>query len=120
MNLSQFLQALRARRKAFTVTLVAVIASAIAVVLFMPKKYEATATLLMDARDEQVLSPTRLGPREHLGYIATQVDLIQSGHVATRVARDLKLAHKPGMREAWQQETEGSIAIDDWIGQNLL
>lgn len=120
MNLSQFLQALRARRKAFTVTLVAVIVSAIAVVLIMPKKYESTATLLMDARDEQVLSPTRLSPREHLGYIATQVDLIQSGRVASQVARTLKLAQKPGMREAWQQETEGSIQIDDWIGQNLL
>jgi succinoglycan biosynthesis transport protein ExoP len=120
MNLTQFLQALRARRKAFIVTLVAVIASAVTVLLVMPKKYEATATLLMDARDEQVLSPTRLSPREHLGYIATQVDLIQSGRVAAQVARDLKLAHKAGMREAWQQETSGAIQIDDWIAQNLL
>ena len=120
MNLTQFLQALRARRKAFFVTLVAVIATAIGVTLVIPKKYEATATLLMDARDEQVLSPTRLSPREHLGYIATQVDLIQSGRVAAQVARVLKLADRPGMREAWQQETGGSIQIEDWIAQNLL
>ena len=120
MNLTQFLQALRARRKAFFVTLVAVIATAIGVTLVIPKKYEATATLLMDARDEQVLSPSRISPREHLGYIATQVDLIQSGRVAAQVAKNLKLADKPGMREAWQQETGGAIAIEDWIAQNLL
>ena len=120
MNLTQFLQALRARRKAFFVTLIAVIATAIGVTLVIPKKYEATATLLMDARDEQVLSPTRVSPREHLGYVATQVDLVQSGRVAAQVSRNLKLADKPGMREAWQAETGGSIQIDDWIAQNLL
>jgi polysaccharide biosynthesis transport protein len=120
MNLNQFLQALRARRKAFTVTLLAVIASAIAVALLVPKKYEATVTLMMDARDEQTMSPLARGPRERMGYVQTQVDLIQSGRVAARVSKDLKLAQKPGMREAWQEETAGVIAIDDWIAQNLL
>ena len=37
MNLTQFLQALRARRKAFFVTLVAVIATAIGVTLVIPR-----------------------------------------------------------------------------------
>jgi protein tyrosine kinase modulator len=120
MNLNQFLQALRARRKAFTVVLVAVIATAVSVALLMPKKYEALATVLIDARDEQTLSPTRLSARERVGYVQTQVDLIQSGRVAARVARELKLAQKPGVREAWQDETGGVVPIDDWLGQGLL
>jgi chain length determinant protein EpsF len=120
MNLNQFLQALRARRKAFTVVLLAVIVSAVTVALLVPKKYEAVATVLIDARDEQTLSPARLSARERVGYVQTQVDLIQSGRVAARVARELKLAQKPGVREAWQQETGGVVPIDDWLGQALL
>src|SRR2546423_6316097 len=120
MNLNQCRQALRARRKAFTVVLVAVIATAVSVALLMPKKYEAVATVLIDARDEQTLSPTRLSARERVGYVQTQVDLIQSGRTAARVAKELKLAQKPGVREAWQDETGGVVPIDDWLGQALL
>ena len=64
MDLNQFLLALRARRKAFVIALAATIVTAIAVALIVPKKYVATATLLMDARDEQTMSPARMSPRE--------------------------------------------------------
>ena len=120
MDFSQFMLALRARRKAFVLVLVAVIVTAMAVALLVPKKYVATTTVLLDARDEQTMSPTRMSPRERAGYVATQMDLILSGRVATRVARDLKLAQQPGMREEWQRETDGAIGIDEWIAQALL
>lgn len=120
MDFSQFMLALRARRKAFMLVLAAVIVTAMAVALLVPKKYVGTATLLLDARDEQTMAPTRMSPRERAGYLATQLDLIQSGRVAARVSRDLKLAQQPGMREEWQRETDGAISIDDWIAQGLL
>jgi succinoglycan biosynthesis transport protein ExoP len=120
MDFNQFLLALRARRKAFVMTLIATVIAAVAVALIVPKRYVSTATLLIDARDEQSMSATRLSPRERTGYIQTQVDLIQSGRVAARVARDLKLAQKPGMREAYERDTAGVGAIDDWIGSQLL
>ena len=120
MNLNQFLQALSARRKAFTMVLLAVIATAVTVALLVPKKYEAVATVLIDARDEQTMSATRIGARERAGYVQTQVDLIQSGRVAARVAKDLKLAQKPGVREAWEAETAGVVPVDDWLAQALL
>src|SRR3970282_117230 len=120
MDFSQFMLALRARRKAFVLVLVAVIVTAMAVALLVPKKYVATTTVLLDARDEQTMSPTRMSPRERAGYVATQMDLILSGRVATRVARDLKLAQQPGMREEWQRETDGAIGIDEWIAHVLV
>jgi chain length determinant protein EpsF len=120
MDLSQFLTALRARRKAFLLVLMATIFTAVAVALVVPKKYVATATLMMDARDEQTMAPTRMSPRERAGYIQTQVDLMMSGRVAAQVARDLKLAQKPGMREAYERDTGGSISIEDWIAGNLI
>src|SRR5262245_4287225 len=120
MDLQQFLQALRARRKAFMMVFAAVVTAAIAVALIVPKKYVANATLLLDARDEQSMTPTRMGPRERAGYVATQVDLIKSGRVAAQVARDMKLAAKPGVHEAWESETASAVPIEDWIATNLL
>ena len=57
MDLKQYILALGARRKAFFVALIATIVTAIAVALIVPKKYVATASLMMDARDEQTMSP---------------------------------------------------------------
>jgi chain length determinant protein EpsF len=121
MDLNHFLLALRARRKAFVMVLLATIVAAVAVALILPKKYVAQATLLVDARDEQAMSPTRVVSfRERAAYIATQLELIQSGRVATQVARDLKLAQSPAVREAFERDTGGAGAIDAWIGEALL
>jgi chain length determinant protein EpsF len=120
MDMTQFLMALRARRKAFVLVLAATIVAAIAVALVVPKKYVASATVLIDARDEQAMTPARVSPRERAGYVATQIDLVQSGRVATRVAKDLKLAQKPGVREAFEQDTGGAGSIDEWAGARLL
>jgi chain length determinant protein EpsF len=118
MNFSEFLIALRARRKAFAITLAAVILAAVAVALIVPKKYVANATLLMDVRDEQQMTPGRL--LRDRGYLTTQMELIRSGRVAGQVVRDLKLAAKPGVREAWEQATGGAIPIEDWLATGLI
>lgn len=120
MEMTQFLMALRARRKAFVLVLAATIVAAIAVALTVPKKYVASATVLIDARDEQTMAPARLSPRERAGYVTTQLDLVQSGRVAGRVARELKLAQRPAVREAFEKDTGGVGSIEDWIAARLL
>jgi chain length determinant protein EpsF len=120
MNFNQFLMALSARRKAFALTLAAVIVAAVAVAILVPKKYVSSATILVDARDEQTMSPTRMSARERAGWMSTQVDLIQSGRVANRVVRELKLAAQPGVREAFEADTGGVGTIEDWIGTSLV
>lgn len=120
MDPNQFLLALRARRKAFVLVLAATIIAAVAAALIMPKRYVATSTLLVDVRDEQSMSPARLSARERSSYIQTQVELLMSQRVAAQVARDLKLAQDPEVREAWEQDTGGAGAIDNWIAAALL
>jgi chain length determinant protein EpsF len=120
MDLNQYLLALKARRKAFMTVLAVTILTAIVVALLIPKRYDATATILIDARDEQTMAPLHMSPRERSGYIFTQVDLITSGKVASRVVRDLKLAQQPGMREDWERDTGGVGSIEEWIAANLL
>ncbi len=122
MDFSQFLLALRARRKAFMLALVATIVAALAVAFIMPKKYVGQATIIVDARDEQTIAPARssVSLATRAAYVATQIELIQSGRVATQVARDLNLAQNPELREMWQDDTGGVGAIDVWIGEVLL
>jgi protein tyrosine kinase modulator len=122
MNLSQFMLALKARRKAFALVLIAVIVAAISISLIVPKRYVATTTILVDMPDAQQLGTSGrvMSARERTGYIQTQVDLIQSGRVAQKVAKDLKLAHGAGVREDWEKASGGVGNIDDWIAANLL
>jgi polysaccharide biosynthesis transport protein len=119
MDLNQFILALRARRKAFVIAFALTVVTAIAVALILPKKYVATATLLIDTRDEQTMTPGRMTSRERASYVQTQIDLLKSPRVATQVARDLKLAQKPGVREAWERDTGGTGSIDEWIAADL-
>lgn len=120
MDLKQFILALSARRKAFLTALAAVIVTAIAVALVVPKKYVSSATLMVDARDEQTMRPDRMSARERSSYIQTQVDLLRSPRVAAQVARDLKIAQRPGVREDWEKDTGGAGQIDDWIAAQLI
>ena len=120
MDFQQYLLALQARRKVFLLVFSALIVAAVTVALVLPKRYDATATVLLDARDEQTTSASRVSPRERAGWVYTQMDLVQSGKVAQRVARDLKLAQQPGMREAYESDTGGAGSYESWLADNLL
>jgi chain length determinant protein EpsF len=120
MDLNQYILALKARRKAFITVLAVTVFTAIVVALVIPKRYDATATILIDARDEQTMAPARMSPRERAGYIFTQMELIASGKVAHKVVRDLKLANQPGVRDEWERDTGGVGTIEEWLATNLL
>jgi chain length determinant protein EpsF len=120
MDLNQYLLALKARKKAFVTVLAVTVFTAVIVALALPKRYDATATVLIDAREEQTMAPRGMSPRERAGYIFTQMDLIQSGKVANRVVRDLKLANQPGVREDWEKDTGGVGTVEEWLAANLL
>ena len=122
MDFKQFMLALSARRRAFMLAFLATVVSALAVGLILPKRYIGQAVVVVDARDEQAMAPggRGVGMRERAAYIGTQVELIQSGRVATQVARDLKLAQVPDLREAFESDTGGEGSIDIWIANMLL
>jgi chain length determinant protein EpsF len=49
------------------------------------------------------------------GYMATQVDVIQSERVALRVVRNLKLADNPQVRQQWLEATDGKGTVENWL-----
>src|SRR6267143_860617 len=122
MNLNLFLSALRARFGVFALVLAATVLAATVVSLLLPKSYKATASVLVDAtnRDEQSLSNVLVPPRERIGYMQTQMDIITSARVARKVVQDLKLAESEASREAFEKEAGGTGPIENWLVENLL
>ncbi|HEX4332420.1 MAG TPA: chain length determinant protein EpsF [Usitatibacter sp.] len=119
MNFHQFLLALRGRIWLFLSLLAATVIAAIGVTVLLPKTYEANVSILVDNRDEQVINSQQQPARAQLGYMQTQVDIIQSPRVARQVAQDLKLDQSPQVRAAWQK-SGGRGTLDDYIAQGLL
>ncbi|HXF80970.1 MAG TPA: chain length determinant protein EpsF [Usitatibacter sp.] len=119
MNFHQFLLALRGRIWLFLALLAATVVAAIGVTVLLPKTYEATVSILVDNRDEQVINSQTQPARAQLGYMQTQVDIIQSPRVARQVAQDLKLDQSPQVRAAWQK-AGGRGTVGDYIAQGLL
>ena len=119
MSFHQFLLALRGRYWIFLSLFTATVIAAICVTLLLPKSYESTVSLLVDIRDEQSLAGTAPSARTQVGYMQTQIDIIQSQRVARKVVEDLKLAEIPQAQSAFKGSgTRG--AIEDWIGSGLL
>jgi chain length determinant protein EpsF len=119
MNLHQFLLALRGRLWVFLSLLLATVGAAVLVTLLMPKTYEATVSLLLDNRDEQSLSGTMPSVRERIGFMQTQMDIIQSPRVARRVVDDLRLAEGPAVQQAFAKAKQNG-SVEDWVASGLL
>lgn len=119
MSFHQFLLALRGRLAIFLALFVATIAAAFVVTLVMPKTYEATSAVLVDVKDEQMINTPLASPRAQLGYMQTQIDIIQSQRVAREVVERMKLAEQPGVKEAFAR-SGGRGDIRDWLAEGLL
>ncbi|HEX5802014.1 MAG TPA: chain length determinant protein EpsF [Azospira sp.] len=119
MNIRLLLTALRARYRLFLLILFTTVATTAAITLLLPKSYVATASLLMDGRDEQSMRSTSAPPeRERAGYMQTQVDIISSPKVARRVIADLKLTENAEIREAFARRASAGT-IEDWLADGL-
>ena len=50
------------------------------------------------------------------GYMATQVNIINSDRVAQRVVKLLRMEESPAIREQWMEATEGKGQMHAWLG----
>lgn len=119
MSFHQFLLALKGRIWLFLGLLGATVLAALAVTILMPKTYDATVSVLVDNRDEQSLAQQVVPARQQMGYMQTQVDIIQSQRVAKQVVRDMKLAESDQLIAAWREAGSPSTP-EDWVAQGLL
>jgi len=119
MTLQQFLLILRARWKvallAFTIT----VASATVISLLLPKQYTASAAVVVDVKSPDQVTGLMLQGMMAPGYMATQVDIINSDRVAQAVVTNLRMESSPAIQAQWQEATKGRGQLRDWLATLL-
>ncbi|OGA47298.1 MAG: chain length determinant protein EpsF [Betaproteobacteria bacterium RIFCSPLOWO2_12_FULL_62_13] len=119
MNLQQFLLILRARYKIIFLVLLTTVAVTVAASLLLPAQYTATATVVVDVKSPDPIAGIMLPALIMPGYMATQVDIINSDRVALKVVKMLKLDQSPQAKEQWLDDTEGKGKIEVWLAAVL-
>lgn len=108
---------LRARWLSVVACMVIALGLGVAASLLMPKKYTATATLLVDVKAPDPVSGLVLQGMMSPSYMNTQVDLITGDPVAKKVVRELKLAESAELVAKWREATKGEGDFGSWLAK---
>src|SRR6185503_5808573 len=119
MSLRQFLVVLRARSAIWAAIMVATVAAAGALSVVLPKRYTATAEVLLDVKSPDPVYGTLLHAMVMPGYMATQRDVVASDRVAQRAVELLGLDKDAGERAQWLEATGGKGSFDAWLAAKL-
>ncbi len=115
MNPLQIALILRAHYKVALYVALATIIAVMAVMLLLPKKYTASTAVLVDVKSQDPVTALLAPPT-----MSTQIDIINSERVATRVVRNLGLADSPVVRAQWESDTGGKGTLEAWLAALLL
>ncbi|MEW6706222.1 MAG: chain length determinant protein EpsF [Pseudomonadota bacterium] len=119
MNLNQFFAILRARWWVGALVLALTVLTTLAVSLLLPKRYTASATLVVDVKSPDPIAGVMFPAIALPSYMATQVDILESNRVALRVAKVLGLADNPRVRQQWVDDTGGTGSIEGWLASSF-
>lgn len=119
MSLHQFLLILRARYKIALIALLTTVALASFVSLLMPKKYTSTAAVVVDVKSPDPVTGLALQGMIAPGYMATQIDIINSDRVAQSVVSSLKMDQNPTIQKQWYEATKGKGNLKEWLSSLL-
>lgn len=115
MSPSQLLIIFKARWRIMLAVFLGVVLAVGLANALMTKKYTASAAVLVDVKSPDPIAgmvfPAMMTP----GYMATQMDLIQSERVARGAVRALRLTENATMREQWQEATKGVGSFEGWL-----
>ncbi|MBK1682887.1 chain length determinant protein EpsF [Rhodoferax fermentans] len=119
MTLQQFLLILRARYKAALLVFLITVATTVVVSLLLPKQYTASATVVVDVKSPDPVTGQMLQGMMAPGYMATQIDIINSDRVAKDVIKLLKLDSNAVVQQQWRDDTDGKGQLIDWLATLL-
>lgn len=87
--------------------------------LVWPKKYTAKAVLMIDMKVDPVAGTSATGIMPSAAFLATQVDIIESNHVAQKVIKNLKLDDNALMRADWEKSgAKGDYLA--WLSRRIV
>jgi polysaccharide biosynthesis transport protein len=120
MNLSQLVLVLKARYKMILLVAIITLLTASLVSLLFPKSYKAATTVILNYKGVDPVTGMAMPAQLMPGYMATQVDIIQSKNVTLDVIKKLHLAEVKSLQQQFAQATEGKQAdINQWLADLL-
>lgn len=119
MTVSQIFSILRARWIIAVSVFAAVMALTGLYDLIAPRKYTATASIMVDVKSPDPVTGMVLPAMMTPSYMATLVDLLVSERVALRVVRSLRLNENPQLRQQWQSSSNGRGDFDTWVAETI-
>ncbi|MBF4988584.1 chain length determinant protein EpsF [Methylophilus sp. 14] len=120
MNLSQLVLILKARYKMILLVAVITLLTASLVSLLFPKSYKAATTVILNYKGVDPVTGMAMPAQLMPGYMATQVEIIQSKNVTLDVIKRLRLAEVKSLQEQFAHATEGKQAdINEWLADLL-
>lgn len=119
MTPQQLLLILRARRVLALLIFTLTVLITVGVSLIMTRQYTATAALVVDVKSPDPVSGLMLQGMMAPGYMATQIDIINSDRVAKAVVKLLRLDESAVIRRQWQEDTKGKGQLGDWLATLL-
>lgn len=118
MTLKQYLRIVWARKWLVLAVFLLIAAAGIATTLMLPKQYTAETSLIVEVRIDPALgalAPALAAP----SYMATQVEIIKSERVASRVVKMLGVERSASAVQQWRDATNAKIPLDRYFA-NLL
>ncbi len=119
MTPTQFFLILRARWLVAVLAFLVTVGATAVVNLSQQKQYTASAAVVVDVKSPDPVTGMMLAGMMAPGYMATQVDIINSDRVAKTVVSTLGLDRNPNVRAQWQEATQGEGTPLDWLAGNL-
>lgn len=121
MSLVQFLRILLARWKIILAAMVVCTVVAAAVASVLPKRYPATARVLLDIGKPDPVTEKVISGRD-VSYTRTQVQLIKDMRIAGAVVDRLGMAQNPQTIAAYERtgRTEIDGGIRAWLAQRII
>ena len=121
MSIIQFLRILAARWKMIFGVMLACMVVATVVANLLPKRYPASARVLLDVVKPDPVTGQSVG-RNVRGYVLTEVQLIKDMRVAGAVVDRLGWANDPARIAAYEASgrTEADGGIRSWLGRQII
>jgi polysaccharide biosynthesis transport protein len=115
MSIARLFQVLLARWKTFSLVFIIAACMGVSTAYYQPKYYSSTATVVVDGKIDPVAGLNQLATPS---YLATQVEIIKSSRVGSKVTKTLKLDQNAQLRQQFS-DTKGVGDFNEWLA-NLI
>lgn len=118
MSIKQFLRIVWARKWFVLILLTIISIAGTVTTLLLPKQFTADTALVVEMRVDPVLGALAPGLAAP-GYMATQIDIIRSERVASRVVKMLGVERSPSAVAQWRDATNAKIPLERYFAALL-